>query len=67
LSNLFAFFILTEHLLKEDFTTSGVTHLEFPHRKKNEPQSYAKFPQSSAEFQNISLRNSAIYFAELCG
>ncbi|OQX18284.1 MAG: hypothetical protein BWK80_38435, partial [Desulfobacteraceae bacterium IS3] len=36
--------------------------------KKNEPQSYAKFPQSYAEFQNIylcgtlrfTLRNSAV-------
>jgi len=47
--------------------------MEFTHRK-NEPQSSAKFPaklrkvmQSYAKFQNISLRNSAVYFAELCG
>ncbi|OQX26587.1 MAG: hypothetical protein BWK80_09750 [Desulfobacteraceae bacterium IS3] len=25
------------------------------------------FPQSYAKFQNISLRNSAVYFAKLCG
>ncbi|OQX27122.1 MAG: hypothetical protein BWK80_06790, partial [Desulfobacteraceae bacterium IS3] len=35
-------------------------------RPAGRPQSFAKFPQSYAEFQNISLRNSAIYFAELC-
>ncbi|OQX25981.1 MAG: hypothetical protein BWK80_12840 [Desulfobacteraceae bacterium IS3] len=36
-------------------------------RPAGRPQSFAKFPQSYAEFQNISLRNFAIYFAELCG
>ncbi|OQX13402.1 MAG: hypothetical protein BWK80_42880 [Desulfobacteraceae bacterium IS3] len=47
--------------------------MEFPHRK-NEPQSYAKFTQSYAEFQNIylcvtlrfTLRNFAVKKKQSC-